>query len=506
MDKVKLKEMRANSPVGRIFDFPDRLSPMLIKELRQGVRSISFVAGFLAFQGLMLLITLILMSNGGDIVTKVMSQIIFFMLLVALCLIQPLRCFNAISLEVSRDTLDLLSITRLNSWKIVFGKWVSIVSQSLIFACSIIPYLILRYFLGDMLLFEEVFMFICVVIISLAICAIVIGCSAIKVVVVRYLITGGVIAGPLFILFPLLMEILDSGGIYNMMRGGGVSAPILYLCLFLPIMITSTFLVWTFLDFGTSMIAPQSENRSTVRKIVFFGYYLLIAIISSGVAIFSPNLEFLFILIQGVLIGLFIPFFIILFTEQPFLSPRVALSFKKKRWKNLLRNLLYPGWATSSIFLFFCIVAILGLNIITYSELTGLLNTKDYLQFIVFQSAVMGSLLFPAALISLFCREKTNRLVLYLIFLIGENILTIVTFMMMAATASEDIYKLFIWLPMIQFFHSVYDHSNDLAGKEGLALSLGFNFLCMLIILMRSKPVWKHIREQEKVAVSLINE
>ena len=39
-----------STPVTHLSDFPDRISPMLVKELRQGMRAKTFIVLFLALQ------------------------------------------------------------------------------------------------------------------------------------------------------------------------------------------------------------------------------------------------------------------------------------------------------------------------------------------------------------------------------------------------------------------------------------------------------------------------
>ena len=144
---ISLKNLAKESPIGSIFDFSDFFSPMLVKEVRQGLRSIGFTVLFLVAQALLCVSILMTLTVGESSSALWLSMFIFFTLIIAVCGVQPLRGANAINGEVKDNTIDLLSITNLSSWKIVSGKWVSIMAQSMLFAISLLPYLILRYFL-----------------------------------------------------------------------------------------------------------------------------------------------------------------------------------------------------------------------------------------------------------------------------------------------------------------------------------------------------------------------
>ena len=142
------------SPIERLNDFSDRFSPMLVKELRQGLRTHTFVVLFLVLQGLLALILLTTAAadpNSGSTV----SSIIFLFFSLAVLIVQPLRGMSAISSEVKSDTIDLMALTKLSAWRIVFGKWSSIMGQTALLLFAIVPYLILRYFFGGMQLFSE---------------------------------------------------------------------------------------------------------------------------------------------------------------------------------------------------------------------------------------------------------------------------------------------------------------------------------------------------------------
>jgi hypothetical protein len=129
-------------------DFPGWLSPMLVKELRQGVQSGVFFWTFLLFQAaLFLLFSLQVLASGreDDDGFRVLFWLAAF---AAVAVIVPLRGIGAVSGEQRANGLDLLQITRLSATRIVAGKWVALVAQAALVAVTLLPYIALRYFFG----------------------------------------------------------------------------------------------------------------------------------------------------------------------------------------------------------------------------------------------------------------------------------------------------------------------------------------------------------------------
>ena len=67
----------------------------------------------------------------------------------------PLNGLGAINGEIKANTLELIFLTRLTAFRIVVGKWLAIFVQCLLFICAVLPYLVLRYFIGGINLAAE---------------------------------------------------------------------------------------------------------------------------------------------------------------------------------------------------------------------------------------------------------------------------------------------------------------------------------------------------------------
>jgi len=137
-------------------DFPTWLPPMLVKELRQGLRTRGFVGAVMIFQFLMALLMMgavvgaDAMAPGVRGTTLTMINGFFWTLLtVQLLIITPARALGSLQSEIDARSLDLLLLTRLSAWRIVVGKWASLVAQAALLLVAMLPYCVVRYFAGS---------------------------------------------------------------------------------------------------------------------------------------------------------------------------------------------------------------------------------------------------------------------------------------------------------------------------------------------------------------------
>jgi hypothetical protein len=131
--------------------FPDHLSPVFVRDLRQGLRANYFVWAFLLTQIAALFASFLEVSvsqftgnlfiGGGPM--QAVCGIVFGLAL-------PMTLFGALQSEVGRGrNIELLLTSHLTRWQIVLGKFFVAATLSGILLVSILPYLLLRYFLGN---------------------------------------------------------------------------------------------------------------------------------------------------------------------------------------------------------------------------------------------------------------------------------------------------------------------------------------------------------------------
>lgn len=137
-------------------DFPAWLPAMLVKELRQGLRTRGFVGAFFAFQIIMALVTVFAVAGGvGSGAFDMLQGSYWAMLMLLLLLVTPIRALAGLRAELDSRAVDLMLLTRLTAWRIVVGKWGSLLVQAALVVIALLPYGVARYFFGSVDLVQE---------------------------------------------------------------------------------------------------------------------------------------------------------------------------------------------------------------------------------------------------------------------------------------------------------------------------------------------------------------
>ncbi|MEM7700097.1 MAG: hypothetical protein AAF236_17010, partial [Verrucomicrobiota bacterium] len=235
----------------KLSDFPAQLSPMVVKELRQGMRTHLFTIAFILLQTMMifcLLLGLAPTSSNGS------TEFFWFLIILTLLFIQPLRGFSALSQEYQLNTMDLIQLTRLDAWRITLGKWFALNAQGLLFAVGVLPYVVMRYFLSQVDIIAELGLIGVVMLGSLVGTAITIGCSVFRNVILRGCIMIGVFIGA----WASVAAISFS----NLTGSRGPSAALLTM-----VAVACLYSTFFFLSFGAARISPLAENHATRMRI-----------------------------------------------------------------------------------------------------------------------------------------------------------------------------------------------------------------------------------------------
>lgn len=470
------------SNIDKISDFSDKINPVLVKELRQGMQGIGFILLFLALQALLCFILLITAADPFDSSSgSVISRIIFFFFSAAVLIFQPLRGISSLTTEIKGNTLDLLSMTRLNAWKITYGKWLSIVSQSALLLITIFPYLILRYFFGDMQMFAEILLLLTIFIISAGLTAIAVALSSINLVLIRSIAPMlAAVFGSLYIL-GIFSNSYGYNHIISLMSLDSSTS----ISIYIGVIVSIIYLAWLSLDFGASVIAPTSENRSTRRRIIsmlFIGACTLAFVITdmdvTGALILSSIAV--------------VPIIIISLSERDYLPIPTALAFTKKGvFGKLIGRVLYPGWHTGVIYT--CIIGII-LHLMLFLIKDRAYSYSNYHEYMIILNSLLGTLIFPAALASVFYKKRERTIVQYMTFLAGSIGLTLIVFITTEATNQSDLMQILFWLPFANLF----------ILEENLLNGLLFIISCiniavyLAILFYMSRASWKELRATER--------
>lgn len=336
--------MNATLPMLR--DFSDRFSPIVVKELRQGLRTRFFTSALILFHTFIILL-LITVTLGAPVeaVNGIFWGIAGFMLLA----VMPLRGFAALHTEAADGTLDMLTLTSIASFRILYGKWVALYSQALLVAGSILPYMVARYFFGGVEILREVVALVILALGSGVITAALLAFSSQGPLLLRIFLALCVGAGavPLGFFAALLVSASQAD---SMVRGffafdlwqqcsiiGGILALVVYA-------------VYYFLALGSSRIAPPSENHSTLKRLIALAVHG--ALMVTGLLLCFLNTE------PRVAMWAYIPLMVltlivcmdVLTEEMPRYPTAVAVLAQRGHLGRLAGRLFYPGWASGVLF------------------------------------------------------------------------------------------------------------------------------------------------------------
>ena len=469
-----------SQPVNFLTDFPDRISPMLVKELRQGMRAKTFIVMFLALQ---IFLAVMLFSAGAssssDHVGSTISGIIFLFFSVAVLLVQPLRGMNALSSEVKGNTIDMMVLTSLSAWRIVFGKWVAIISQSALLLSTIIPYLILRYFFGGMNLIGEIVLLILIFITSMTLTAVTVGLSGCHSIIVRTLLP--ILSLPVLLWSMLMMAFSGPRGASFLIDSLTLNSTESQLTV-LTYVLLLFFIGWLMLSLGASLIAPASENHVFWRRIVAAALLL-----ASCPIVYFSNVDGEWIVV--VIAAICIPSMIVSLTDSSPLVSTVWESFSKRGMIGRMAGwFLLPTWHSGILFsLSLGTAGMAAVFAISRLHPNGVSWSDDE---VVVLFSLFGGILFPAVWQMFFFKEDGQRVAHYLLLLSGSLIMLGVLALLADSMNSTGFLWAFAWNPLAFWAmlaeSSAPDESVILAGVIAVDLILMFLLLLAAIRGLRN--------------------
>jgi ABC-type transport system involved in multi-copper enzyme maturation permease subunit len=308
-------------------DFGDWMSPMVVKELRQGLRSRSFVSAYLLMHALLVSVLLIATSNPGE--QGATSGFLWAMVGIPLLVVFPFRGFGAVGEEFKANTLELLHLTRLNAFRIVAGKWLALVLQATLMICTVLPYLVLRYFLGGVNLLTDLQALAWLLFASICVSAATVGVSA----CIRNRAIQ-VIFGIAFLLSlntaPALGFMLFSGP----PTWGWIRWPeIAFVTL-------GSLVILSGLIFGASQLAPPAENHATKKRLLAFA-------VIGACWTFRTRPEAGWLIFCLLLI---VPLCLAALREDTPKTASVFAPFRRVPFGTVLGYFLTPGWISGMLF------------------------------------------------------------------------------------------------------------------------------------------------------------
>lgn len=172
-------------------DLSERFGPMTVKELRQGTRRASFVAGFAGIHLLAIVALFADLRDGradaaGMFLGLISPKMIvasgpFWIATAVVCgLLMPCAGFFLMSEELEDANHELLQLTPLDRWKIIFGKFLALWGSCALTLVSLLPYVVCRYMNGGIEWWNETGCMLTILVCSAVLCAGMIGASAFR--------------------------------------------------------------------------------------------------------------------------------------------------------------------------------------------------------------------------------------------------------------------------------------------------------------------------------------
>lgn len=331
----------------------ERVNPIVVKEIRQSLKSRQFTISF----GLTLIAavgwTLIAISlmvprvyylpGGLPLLTG-----FFCILTLPLMVIIPFSAFRSLTSETEDGTFELLSISALSSTQIIYGKMASACVQIMLYLSALAPCIVLTYLLRGVGLFAILLMLGITVLFSIAETAAALTLAAVarsRMIQngVSVLVLGGLLLG----FFAWTMSIIGILGEANEELANPPKE--IYLILFgvLTVVVPAISLL---LRAAAAAIDFPSENSSTPLRIRIAGliglilfWLCMITIVAEDTApvlVFSVGLFIVMMFIGGLVTG-----------ERGVISPRTQRTLPKSFLGRVFLTWLYPGAGLGYVFL-----------------------------------------------------------------------------------------------------------------------------------------------------------
>lgn len=420
--------------IARRVDFPTWLPAMLVKELRQGLRAKGFVGTLVGFQVIMTLFTIFAVAGGsGSTSFGLLQGAYWVMLTVQLLLITPGRAITGLQAELDTRAIDLLLLTRLTAWRVVLGKWISLLVQAALLVVAMLPYGVARYFFGSIDLAGEVKLIALLFAGSAVITAAALWSSALP-KIARVAVGIGAVFAWQFIpgLSIALSMMMGSRPGRGFSPSAGLTGPALWLLLFNAALVLAICLVG-----AVRKLAPRAESQSGLMRALPLLAFLPVPFLGLGRATGQTA-------VAGVMFVV-VAAFELARAEEP-------MGIHWRRWARFgflgrtVGRFVQPGWAS----------AMEWLLLIAAATALGAYATPQPWK--VVQLAMLGAeaLLFPVLLLTFMSGQFTQRAAGYVLVLGGASLIAAV------GTASASVMKMneladltLMLLPISSFWSTV---------------------------------------------------
>ena len=350
-------------PFDRVSDW---CNPILVKEVRQALKSRAFVTTFLLLLlGSWLISAFGLLAAGSNVeygsVGQAFFTFYFGVLCVALGVVVPFGAFRSLLNERDDNTYELLSITTLSPGQIVRGKWACAIVQTLLFYSAIAPFIAFTALLQGFDFGQAAVLLVAAFYGSTALSI----TSLMLSTTVRQRVWQGFLSMALIAALCMLVAMILSGLSSLMMFPLPLDKPEFWWAIAALVVVSATY-QWLFYQIAAARLTFESENRSTGIRWTVSGQFWLLWLLAAAYHWYrgtAPRVDLVWFLTGAS--GVHLAMVGLAFSAEPDgLSRRVRRTLPRRFWLRPPLVPLLPGGARGYLFTLFHAAAMLVLVVL----------------------------------------------------------------------------------------------------------------------------------------------
>lgn len=242
------------------YDFSDRLSPFLVKELRQGLRGKVYLALFLLLTLALAVYSIAFIGDDPANASRGERGLFNAIIFIAIAVLLPLNALGAIGEERRGRKIELVMLSRVKARGVIAGKWLTAAMQSCMLTALIAPFVVLRYFAGGVDMTTDIVLLAFSLFCGLTFTAVTLCASAF--LTETHPVIGGLLRG-IILLVSLWVGLW---GAFALGEPFGISRD--HLPMMLTALATLVISVPVFLEITASRLAPEAENHDGVIRLL----------------------------------------------------------------------------------------------------------------------------------------------------------------------------------------------------------------------------------------------
>ncbi len=464
-------------------DFPTWLPPMLVKELRQGLRTRGFVGGLIAVQAVLALVFVFsfateAVSGGG----KTASDVFFWIITGSVLLVAPpLRALGALGPEIDQRTMDLLLLTRLDARRIVWGKWASMQAQTLLLLATLMPYAVVRYFFGSVDLVNDFGVMASMLVGGAVLSAVGLWASGLPRVLRVVIVVGMVIVTPNF----LGLAFARSSHVSTSL--GPAADLVLWWALGLWSAVVTLLYM---LVLAVRWFAPPAENHTGLPRLVPLALALpALALAAAG------RMDLAGMQIAVTAAGLIFVAAVELVTEREPMAIHLRGWQARGGWQRVAGRLVLPGWPSAALWLA-ATLAVFGAGwAVADAWFAEDFKTGPLLGCL---ALAWAGLVFPMVLVSLIPSARKTAGGLYFLVHVLLGVLVVIAGNDALGSLAPPFMQTLDWIshavPTASFWHAMMELKKPsalpgvmIAQAAGLLLTVGLTYWL-------ARPYWERVR------------